>query len=165
MTKAAVIALIIQGYKRRTMAIALTALLIFIVFVGALWILHRQRGNIGNRPIRRRASQKGPVASGTQPDNARKESDEWVLEIESPGCEAAHALVGQKFTQEEAPKLPLRDCKSGNCTCHYRYLPEQRKYHRRMRSDRREVIRFDKEKPDQRSRKDRRRGNWDDRSF
>ena len=147
------------------MAITLTALLIFIVLAGALWVLRHQRGNTRNRPIRRRASRKGSAASGTQSNSAGKDGEEWVLEIESPGCEAAHAVGGLKVPQEEAPKLPLADCKSDSCTCHYRYLPEQRKYHRRTHTDRRAEVRFDKEKPDRRSRKDRRRGNWGDRSL
>ena len=147
------------------MAITLTALLIFILIVGTLWVLHHQRGNTRNRSIRHRASRRRSVKSGTHPEIAGKEGEGWVLEIESPGCEAAHALVGQKFTQEEAPKLPVAGCKATTCTCNYRYLSEQRKYHRRTHSDRREEIRFNQEKPDQRSRKDRRSGNWDDRSF
>ena len=147
------------------MAISLTALLIFIVIAGTLWILHRQRGNTHNRPTRHRASRHRSVASGTHQKAAGENEQEWVLEIESPRCDASRALVGRKFTPEEAPKLPLADCKSTTCTCHYRRQPEQRKYHRRMNSDRRETVRFDKERPDRRARKDRRRGNWDDRSF
>ena len=78
------------------MAITLTALLIFIVFVGALWMLHHHGGNTRNRSTRHRASRHGSVKSGTHPDTAGKGGEEWVLEIESPGCEAAHALVGRK---------------------------------------------------------------------
>jgi len=163
--KAADIALTLHNSRLPTMAIALTALLFLIVLVGTLWILHHQRENTRYRSTPHRASRHGPVKSATNPATARKEGNEWVLEIESPGCEAAHALVGRKFTREEAPKLPVAGCKATTCTCHYRYLPEQRNYHRRTHSDRRANIRFNKGTPDRRSRKNRRHGNWDDRSF
>ena len=147
------------------MAITLIALLIFILIIGTLWILHRQRGNTPNRSTHHPASRHGSVKSGTHPETAEKKGEEWVLEIESAGCEAANALVGRKYTPEEAPKLPVAGCQATTCTCHYRHRPEQRTFHRRTPSDRRAEIRFDTERPDPRSHQDTRSGNWDDRSF
>ena len=88
----------------------------------------------------------------------------WGLEMGQPGCEAAQALLGEQFTFDEAPQLPLEGCSSASCTCQFKGLKERRTNARRQQETRRAAVRFDKDRPsDRRSRKDRRRGNaWND---
>jgi hypothetical protein len=90
----------------------------------------------------------------------------WGVEIGQAGCEAAQALLGRQYTFEEAPELPLADCGSAMCTCQFKGLKDHRTQHRRKRGEQRQEVRFETEKPDRRSRKDRRRGSkWNDRTY
>ena len=87
----------------------------------------------------------------------------WGVEMGQPGCEAAMALLDREFTFEEAPRLPLEGCTSAMCTCQFKGLKNRRTQRRRKLEDRRVEVRFEKDKPDRRSRKDRRRSDrWDD---
>ena len=87
----------------------------------------------------------------------------WGVEMGQPGCEAAMALLDRQFTFEEAPRLPLEGCTSAMCTCQFKGLKNRRTQRRRKLEDRRVEVRFEKDKPDRRSRKDRRRSDrWDD---
>lgn len=87
----------------------------------------------------------------------------WGVEMGQPGCEAAIALLGKQFRFEEAPRLPLEGCSSAMCTCQFKGLKNQRVSQRRKQHERRVEVRFEKDKPDRRSRKDRRRGDrWND---
>ena len=87
----------------------------------------------------------------------------WGVEMGQPGCEAAMALLDREFTFEEAPRLPLEGCTSALCTCQFKGLKNRRTQRRRKLEDRRVEVRFEKDKPDRRSRKDRRRSDrWDD---
>jgi hypothetical protein len=57
------------------------------------------------------------------------------------GCPAAEALKGQRFLPEEAPPLPLPDCKWARCTCQYAHHVDRRTGNvdrRRMIGDQRE---------------------------
>ena len=148
------------------MAILLTGLLIVVLVIGTLWILHRQRTNLHIPQQSHRASRNPSVKSATRSSPHGKTGDDWVMVIESPGCEAAKALAGRIFTHEEAPQLPIEGCNATTCTCHYRYIPEQRNDHRRSlrRAACRRFLAVPR-KTERRSRKDRRRGNWDDRAF
>ena len=85
----------------------------------------------------------------------------WGVEMGQPGCEAA--ILDRQFTFEEAPRLPLEGCTSAMCTCQFKGLKNRRTQRRRKLEDRRVEVRFEKDKPDRRSRKDRRRSDrWDD---
>ena len=87
----------------------------------------------------------------------------WGVEMGQPGCEAAMALLDRQFTFEEAPRLPLEGCTSAMCTCQFKGLKNRRTQRRRKLEDRRVEVRFEKDKPDRRSRKNRRRSDrWDD---
>lgn len=50
-----------------------------------------------------------------------------------PCCHEARALQGQRFFSREAPALPLRNCSSANCTCHYQHHDDRRVGPRRAR--------------------------------
>jgi hypothetical protein len=52
------------------------------------------------------------------------------------------------------------------CTCQFKGLKDHRTRHRRKKGEQRQEVRFETEKPDRRSRKDRRRGSkWNDRTY
>jgi hypothetical protein len=87
----------------------------------------------------------------------------WGVEMGQPGCEAAQAILDRQFTFEEAPRLPLDGCSSAMCTCQFKGLKNRRTLHRRKLAERRVEVRFEKKKPDRRSRKNRRRSDsWND---
>lgn len=48
-------------------------------------------------------------------------------------CAEARRLVGQRFLSREAPRLPLKDCSRGDCTCRYEHHEDRRKGPRRAR--------------------------------
>lgn len=81
----------------------------------------------------------------------------WGLEMGQPGCEAAQAILDRQFTFDEAPQLPLEGCTSAMCTCQFKGLKNRRTQHRRKVAERRIEVRFEKDKPDRRSHKNRRR--------
>jgi hypothetical protein len=48
-------------------------------------------------------------------------------------CRAARELQGHRFLSREAPSLPLKDCSSDNCMCHYQHHDDRRRGPRRAR--------------------------------
>jgi hypothetical protein len=90
----------------------------------------------------------------------------WGVEMGQPGCEAALALLDRQFSFDEAPQLPLAGCSSAMCTCQFKGVKNKRTQHRRNNEDRRVEVRFEKDKPDRRSHKNRRRSDsWNDHTF
>ena len=152
------------------MAKIIVLLLIIVVIVGLVWALRIQGGgtSLRNRLLGR--GSQGRATPATRPGGIEKLRNNplfWGVEMGQPGCEAAQALLGQQFTFDEAPQLPLEGCTSANCTCQFKGLKDRRKLVRRQQEDRRATLRFDKDRPpDRRSRKDRRRGNvWIDHDY
>ena len=150
------------------MATILTLLIIIGIIAGLLWMIRGKQS-----PTRRRVTnlEKYERAGTSDDANAqlggteklRNNSLFWGLEMGQPGCEAAQAILGQQFTFDEAPQLPLEGCSSAMCTCQFKGLKNKRTQLRRKLEDRRVEVRFEKDKPDRRSRKDRRRSDkWDD---
>ena len=41
-------------------------------------------------------------------------------------CDAAKAIVGQRFLSNDVPMLPLDDCDSNNCQCTYKLYDDRR---------------------------------------
>jgi len=153
------------------MARIIVLLLILVVIAGLVWALRRRGGSAGLKS--KLIGRTGSGSTGTaaaKPGGMDKLRDNpmfWGVEMGQPGCEAAQALLGQQFPFDEAPQLPLEGCNSPNCTCQFKGLKDRRKLVRRQQVDRRESLRFDKDRPpDRRSRKDRRRGNvWVDHDY
>jgi hypothetical protein len=152
------------------MARIIVLLLIIVVIAGLVWALRTRGGTAGlkSRLLGRASKRSGSAA--VKPGGIEKLRDNpmfWGVEMGQPGCEAAQALLGQQFPFDEAPRLPLEGCNSANCTCQFKGLKDRRKMVRRQQEDRRESLRFDKDRPpDRRSRKDRRRGNvWADHDY
>jgi hypothetical protein len=48
-------------------------------------------------------------------------------------CQEARALQGHRFLSREAPPLPLKNCSSATCDCHYQHHEDRRKGPRRAR--------------------------------
>ena len=61
----------------------------------------------------------------------------------STACVFARNSAGTRKNAKDCIALPLADCKSENCACHYRPVYESRKAQRRHTASRRESIRFD----------------------
>jgi hypothetical protein len=150
------------------MATILILLVIVIIVAGVLWMIRGKQ-----TPARRRVSHtKKYDAAGTGVDTRTQlggleklKNNElfWGLEIGQPGCEAAQAILGRQYTFDEAPQLPLEGCTSAICTCQFKGLKNRRTQHRRKHSERRVEVRFEKDKPDRRSHKNRRRSDsWND---
>ncbi|MGB5718295.1 MAG: hypothetical protein WBN81_14540 [Gammaproteobacteria bacterium] len=145
----------------------LLLLVIVGIVAGLIWMVR------GRQPaVRRRASLQKyeEINPGDDPgarlgglDKLKNNSLFWGVEMGQPGCEAAMALLDQQFTFDEAPRLPLEGCTSAMCTCQFKGLKNRRTRHRREQEERRVEVRFEKEKPDRRSRKNRRRSDsWND---
>jgi hypothetical protein len=96
-------------------------------------------------------------------------SASWGVRLElGPGstpCAQARRLAGSEHPIHKVPVLPLAGCDSVNCRCHFSYIRDLRDCNeRRDNTDRRDAIRFDKERSDRRLHDDRRRTNnvWKD---
>jgi len=151
---------------------ALIVLLVIIcLIIGVIWVLRRDR----TPATHRKSAPPTSVDSDTQTAAPTKHAGLaklennpmfWGVEIGQAGCEAAQALLGRQYTFEETPELPLAGCSSAMCTCQFKGLKDHRTRHRRSRGEQRQEVRFETEKPDRRSRKDRRRGSkWNDRTY
>jgi hypothetical protein len=91
----------------------------------------------------------------------------WGVSISHAGCAESRRLMSQQYSFGDAPRLPLANCSAQQCTCQYSGLKHRRgNSTRRTRQDRRAEIRFDKERPERRNNKARRRGEkWEDHTF
>ena len=136
-------------------------LLIIALVVGMIWLLRgKQQPNRRASPATHTTTRPGGL------DKLRKNELFWGVELGQAGCESARALLGRKYAFDEAPALPLPGCDSAMCTCQFNGLKERRGTLRRTHDDRRDEIRFDKERPERRARRNRRRGDkWDDHSY
>lgn len=151
---------------------ALIVLLVIIcLLAGVIWVLRgNKKPGHRTRPVhhatKKADSQPHPPAAPGGLEKLKANSMFWGVEIGQAGCPAAQALLGQQFTFEQAPQLPLEGCDSAMCSCQYKGLTDHRSQHRRKRGEQRKEVRFDNDNPDRRSRKDRRRGvDWKDHSY
>lgn len=80
-------------------------------------------------------------------------------------CPNARKIINTSFPIAKAPSLPLSNCPYPHeCTCFFINLAERRKAERRAGEERREHLRFETEKQQRRSGRDRRKRNhnWDE---
>ena len=137
-------------------------LLIIGVLAGLVWLLRSQR------TPRRHATITASSPGSTNPDRGgnlkaleleklRQNKLFWGVEIKQAGCAMGRTLAGVEFEFDEAPTLPLEGCTAPMCSCAYIGLKEKRK-HQRRQHDRRTNLRFEPDKADRRSHKERRRG-------
>jgi len=141
----------------------LVLLVILAVIAGIFWLL---RGSGAQRLERLSHQQKRPEAGDELVGLSTKEKalaklrhsrQFYGVQVLQGGCKTSIALAGKRFTFDEAPALPLEGCEAHICPCQYRGLKEKRSSHRRIQEDRRDGLRFNVNKPDRRSLKDRRR--------
>jgi hypothetical protein len=69
----------------------------------------------------------GTKTTASQPQNTKEEYR--GVEVVSHGgqcCQAAQAIVGQRFLTDEAPMLPLKGCDAAECKCSYRRFGDRR---------------------------------------
>lgn len=88
---------------------------------------------------------------------------EFVAPNLSTSCKFARDNAGIRKTAESCTPLPLAECGSDACLCHYRPIFEERRKSRRKDEDRRNDFRMD-DKQDRRVKQDRRGDNhsWHD---
>jgi hypothetical protein len=108
-------------------------------------------------PRIRRATGSGDKSS--QLHKLRRSGSFWGVRIQPGKCPAIRPFAGRRFTFEEAPVLPLPECKAWRCSCTYIGMPERRRDERRIQNDRRDVVRIDAEHVERRSFRGRRRGH------
>lgn len=146
------------------MGIYLIVLAILVVIAGMAWLAYGKRPRRA-RPRRAPAEKSAPARPGGI-DKLQGNKLFWGVELSQTGCQAARGLHGQRYSFENAPVLPVAGCDMAACTCQFRGLLERRMRIRRTHPDRREVVRFDVNKPDRRSRISRRRvDKWADHTY
>jgi hypothetical protein len=138
-------------------------LLIIGVLAGLVWLLRGRR-----TPARKSTlavTSPGPAdpdrggnKKALELEKLRQNKLFWGVEIKQAGCAMGRTLAGVEFEFDDAPSLPLEGCSVAMCSCVYIGLKERRKQQRRQH-DRRSGLRFEPDKPDRRSNKERRRGN------
>jgi hypothetical protein len=137
-------------------------LLIIGVLAGLIWLVRGQRTSKRHpTPAVKSALPAAPESEGNlkaiELEKLRKNKLFWGVGIKQAGCAAARTLAGEEFPFDKVPALPLEGCTAAMCSCAYIGLKEKRQQQRRQH-DRRSNLRFDPDKPDRRSRKERRRG-------
>jgi hypothetical protein len=147
------------------MSQSLILLLIVGVLTGMVWFWPRQHKPKRAGKVPHSSSVDGANTLATL-QKLQANSLFWGVSISRPGCVASRQLMNRQFTFGDAPVLPLPDCDAEKCTCQYSGLKHRRGGgSRRVNEDRRNEVRFDKERPERRSHKTRRRGEkWEDHS-
>jgi hypothetical protein len=141
-------------------------LVLIIAIIVFVFVIARQSPKPKHKQTRgRHVAHKHDTAS-SQPKPPRTKKDEldklrlskqfWGVEIHQPGCAAAAKLTGKQYPIASAPVLPVEGCASPVCTCLYMGLKDKRTLRRRLSHERRDELRFEPEKSDRRSHKDRR---------
>jgi hypothetical protein len=137
-------------------------LLIIGVVGGIVWLLRGQRAPKRHAPVSTTSASpavpdRGGNMKAIELEKLRQNKLFWGVEIKQAGCAMARALAGTEFEFDDAPSLPLEGCTAAMCSCAYIGLKERRQKQRRQH-ERRTSLRFEPEKQDRRSHKERRRG-------
>jgi hypothetical protein len=137
-----------------------------VVLAGVLWLaLRPQQPRRGRRPLPAVPDDGGNTLATLQ--RLQGNGSFWGVSIGRPGCPGSRRLMSEQYTFGDAPRLPLAGCSAQHCTCQYIGLKHRRGDRtRRTLQDRRGEVRFDKERPERRSNKARRRGEkWEDHTY
>ena len=144
-------------------------LIVVVVGIAAYFLLRSPSGsNAGAKSLAGNSNPDLPSKS-LNPALVKNQGNVLVWEFLAPNlstaCAFARSHSGVRKKASECIALPLPDCGSGNCACHYRPVFESRKSHRRQGLERRGSLRFDGSE-DRRKLKDRRKEGklWDDNS-
>ena len=137
-------------------------LLIIGVLAGVVWLLRAQRTPKHKSTLA--VTTPGPAdpdrggnKKALELEKLRQNKLFWGVEIKQAGCAMGRSLSDMEFEFNDAPSLPLEGCTAAMCSCVYIGLKERRKQQRRQH-ERRTSLRFEPDKIDRRSNKERRRG-------
>jgi len=84
----------------------------------AVWFVLRKRRDTGpQKPDRRTSAAK---TSGSTQYHAVS------IRFEADACPAAKELQGRRFLSNEAPSLPLPECRAVTCRCHFMHHEDRR---------------------------------------
>lgn len=136
-----------------------TTSIIAIVILIVVFVLVRQMSGDAKPPAKAKAKAKVNV----KPQRAVTASTDTQfhavsLKFDSKACEAAKAMGGKRFLSSAAPRIPLLECDTLGCQCHFIHYKD-----RRSKSDRRSAFRGSmnagtgKYEQEQRENKDRRK--------
>jgi hypothetical protein len=134
------------------LTLAAIGVLYLALVLGLLWAVRRKKS-------RERAIQTQAAASSTAPEADRlgylkRSGLYWGVTIQAregrPCCTQVKELLGQTFSLDQAPRLPLPGCDL-DCQCHYQPLLEHRDGKvRRLHHDRRSILRYEPDKKNRR---------------
>jgi hypothetical protein len=151
----------LQGAKNISEVGSMTEIVILVLIMAVIVFLvvmaRRSNKNMHTRNAPGQSETKQPRAKKEELDQLRMNKQFWGVEIHQPGCSAATKLTGKQFPIDSAPQLPVEGCAATHCTCHYMGLRNRRTTRRRLTHERRDELRFELEKSDRRSPKDRRK--------
>lgn len=146
------------------MGIFLIVLAILLVIGGIAWLMYGQRPGTARRKLNSQGTREPAPPGGI--DKLKSNDLFWGAELTQAGCEVSQRLLGNQYAFDKAPELPMDGCSSAACTCHFRGLKERRNRTRRTHPERREVVRFDVNQPNRRSRASRRRSDrWTNHTY
>ena len=137
-------------------------LLIIGVIAGLVWLLRGQRVPKRHSPLATTSPHPdvpdhGGNLKALELEKLRQNKLFWGVEVKQAGCAMARTLADVQFEFDEAPALPLEGCTAHMCSCVYIGLKERR-HNQRRQHERRTNLRFEPDKQDRRSLKERRRG-------
>ena len=92
-------------------------LLVLVAVVLVIWLYLRRRGQ-------------AKAANETVAANEEKAADTTYhavsIRIGKEACAAAKSMAGQRFLSTEAPRIPLPECDTANCKCHFIHHKDRR---------------------------------------
>jgi hypothetical protein len=129
-------------------------LLYLVLIIALVWVLLRKRSRARTRRVPDASPATGPRQEADRMEDLKRCGLYWGVSLRarenSPCCQQAQALLGQHFTLDQAPHLPLQGCDL-DCHCHYHPLLEQRDGKvRRVQHDRRNNLRYEPDKKNRR---------------
>ena len=94
----------------------LNTLAVILLLLLSIWWLMRKR----------RASQDDAHTPVFRPRKKQTAYHAVSIKFRENACDAAKAMAGRRFLATAAPTLPLRDCDSLDCKCHFAHHDDRR---------------------------------------
>lgn len=109
----------------------------FIIFIAVMILLIFKYLKSSPQKKNRKRRQKGKPISDTKPhdtsNDTSNDSSQTIhpyhnvtIEITGSGCQAAKEINGIHFLSKQAPSIPLAECDSSACQCHYKHSEDRR---------------------------------------
>ena len=161
-----------------TLWIAAASFLVLVVGLAAYMMRGRSQAQTAQRVNLREAVPSGPPMAATTTRAGKsavaqsaaapekKAKPIWGVRISAreraEACPDALRILDKSFPMGKAPSLPLPTCPyPRECTCFFIRLEDRRKDERRSGTERRESLRFENERKQRRSGRDRRKRGHD----